>query len=234
MKRKISIMNIIIILIIGMLLVLALFTLHDVSTAQGVGLYLALQKGSQNRMPYDIFIDIVGMVALLLVILIPFFRLKHRSVESLLRFMSAYFAFMPVLSMATMIHLFDGHNLLMIGFDWESNLNYLSGLVREVAPVFILLEAFYKKSDLCIKRWHWIVFAVQGVFVLGMCFLPKLAFLLWFMIYYMLLIVAYDWWEDLYVTEKQTALKVIFWVVFILFLCRGCFKMLDLTSHYTL
>lgn len=234
MKRKLININIIYWLLIGLQLLLALFALHDVATAQGVGLFLALQKGSPDRLSYDILVDVIGMISLILVLVIPYLLLRHRRAESLLRLVIAYFAFMPILSIATLVHLFDGHNLFLVAFDWENNVNLLSGLVRDAAPVLILLGALYKKRGFRVKQWHWIAFIIQGILGLGMCLLPELSVLLLSMMYYLLVIIAYDWWENLYAVEKNVALKIIFWLVFVHLLGRGGFKMLDLTSHYRL
>ena len=234
MNKKLIRFKVLCWLFVGVQLLLALFTLHDVATAQGVGLYLALQKGSPDRLPFDICVDVCGMICLILVLLIPYLLLQHRGADALLRLEISYFALVPALSMAMLVHLFDGHNLLRVSFVWEDTSHLLFGYVREAVPLLLLLGALYIKSGFSLKKWHKRVFLVLGVLILGMCFLPELASLLQNVAYYLLVVIAYDWWESLYATEKNGASRAILWLIFVLLLGRGCFKMLDLTSHYSL
>ena len=52
-------------------LLLVLYTLHDMQTAEGAGLYLSILYGQSNRTPFDILVDIMGMLLLLALLLLP-------------------------------------------------------------------------------------------------------------------------------------------------------------------
>ena len=140
MKKILGNRNCYIIILMLLQLVLAIKTWHDVAVAQGAGLYYAMQVGSQDRLPYDIIVDICGLVGYLIAIILPPVLLARKSLKALFRFEAAYLAFMPFLYPAMLVHLFDGHSLLAVEFDLFWNANLLFSFVREVVPlVFISL-----------------------------------------------------------------------------------------------
>lgn len=90
------------------LIILAGLTLHDMQTAEGTGLYLAIKAGAQDRRMYDLAVDGAGMLCLLGLLLLPCLLLKRLNTASFLRFLSACLAFLPVASTARLVHLADG------------------------------------------------------------------------------------------------------------------------------
>lgn len=220
-------------LLLIMQLVLVGVTIHDVATAQGVGLYVAIQAGSRDRMSFDLLIDVCGILALLLILLIPFKLLRHHSVDSLFRFQTMYLAFIPTLDMAVLVHLLDGQNLFVLNFEWNKSLTLLSMFVREVIPVMILLYYFYQKGGKRLKKWHKVLLVAEGLIGIGMHLLPELSDVLLHTTVYLLIILAYDWWEEL-PEERMLSEKVMIWLIIGVLYCRGCFKMLELMSLYQL
>ena len=93
---------------------LALLTLHDMQTAEGTGLYLAFQAGTRERGPYDLLVDLAGMMCLAGLVLLPCILLKQREPESFFRFLAAYLAFLPTVSTAALVHLLDGTEDIVI------------------------------------------------------------------------------------------------------------------------
>lgn len=209
-------------------------TMLDVERAQGVGLYLAMQLGQTERLPFDVLVVVCGMVLLLLVLGIPFVLMKHSGVPAFFRLCAGYFAFMPILSLAMLIHLFDGHNLLVWEFDWEAGLANLANFLRETAPVLFILCWLYKRNGFRVKRWHVILLTVQAVGILGMLFLPELAQVLLYSAFYLLLLVAYDWWENILLKNTMLSTKIVSWLIWAVFYGRGCCRMLELMSQYHL
>ena len=234
MKKRFVQWNILVVPLVAALLLLALVTMLDVERAQGVGLYLAMQLGRTERLPFDVLVVVCGMVLLLLALGLPFVLLKHRSAQALFRLSAAYFAFMPILSLAMLVHLFDGYNLLVWEFDWEVGLANLSNFLRETAPALFILCWLYKGKGFRIKRWHVILLVIQAVGILGMLFLPELSGVLLHSAFYLLLVVAYDWWEDIWAKNTVLSVKIVSWMIWAVFYGRGCCRMLELMSQYHL
>ena len=91
-----------------LLIAMAGLTLHDMQTAEGAGLYLAIKAGAEDRRMYDFAVDAAGMLCLLVLLLLPCFLQKRLRPAPFLRFASASLAFLPVVSMALLVHLADG------------------------------------------------------------------------------------------------------------------------------
>ncbi len=91
-----------------LLIAMAGLTLHDMQTAEGAGLYLAIKAGAEDRRMYDFAVDAAGMLCLLLLLLLPCLLQKRLRPAPFLRFASASLAFLPVTSMALLVHLADG------------------------------------------------------------------------------------------------------------------------------
>ncbi len=233
MSKKINkLKGLLLIPVLGFFL-LAYLTLHDLATAQGIGLYFAIMQGTENRAIFDIVVDVVGMLLLLTVLLTPCFVLKHRGVDSLLRLMVVYFAILPSIGMGTLVHLFDGHNLWVISFDWTLNLNIFCSFLQLIIPLLVVLGYFYKQKGFTVQKWQLCAFGSLIVLGMGVLFLPELSEVLLQLCYYMLLLVAFDWWERLF-TRTELYEKVILWLLFGVFGCRGCLRMLELMSAYQL
>ena len=91
-----------------LLIAMAGLTLHDMQTAEGAGLYLAIKAGAEDRRMYDFAVDAAGMLCLLMLLLLPCLLQKRLRPAPFLRFASASLAFLPVVSMALLVHLADG------------------------------------------------------------------------------------------------------------------------------
>ena len=85
-----------------------------------------------------------------------------------------------------------------------------------------------------IKRWHVILLVIQAVGILGMLFLPELSGVLLHSAFYLLLVVAYDWWEDIWAKNTVLSVKIVSWMIWAVFYGRGCCRMLELMSQYHL
>ena len=59
-----------------LLIAMAGLTLHDMQTAEGAGLYLAIKAGAEDRRMYDFAVDAAGMLCLLVLLLLPCFLQK--------------------------------------------------------------------------------------------------------------------------------------------------------------
>lgn len=90
------------------LLCLAGITLHDMQTAEGTGLYLAICAGQKNRIPFDLLVDLLGLSVLAGAVFLPCLIGRRLHADSFLRLLCAYIAFLPVVSTASLVHLLDG------------------------------------------------------------------------------------------------------------------------------
>ncbi len=130
-----------------LLIAIAGMTLHDMQTAEGAGLYLAIKAGAEDRRMYDFAVDAAGMLCLLALLLLPCLLQKRLRPAPFLRFASACLAFLPVMSMASLVHLADGTEKLAIrqalsaGRPGAALLEWLGELLPVLAaglPVLIL------------------------------------------------------------------------------------------------
>jgi len=232
MKTRMHLKYIFVVLLV-IQLVLVCATIHDVGRAQGLGLYLALQTGSAQRLPFDLLVDACGTLLFGIVLLVPFRMLRYRNAEALFELSVMYLAFMPVLDMAMLIHLFDGRNLFTVAFDWGNTLTLLSTYVRKIIPVLGILYYVYQRDGHRIKKWHKILALTEIPVCMGMFFLQELSQILFGFSYYLLVILAFDWWESAK-KERTMREKVVIGLIFGALFFRGFFKMLKLMSMYQL
>ena len=129
-----------------LLIAIAGLTLHDMQTAEGAGLYLAIKAGAEDRRMYDFAVDAAGMLCLLVLLLLPCFLQKRLRPAPFLRFASASLAFLPVMSMASLVHLADGTEKLAIrqtfftGWPGAALLEWLGELLPALSaglPIFV-------------------------------------------------------------------------------------------------
>ena len=118
-----------------LLIAIAGLTLHDMQTAEGAGLYLAIKAGAEDRRMYDFAVDAAGMLCLLMLLLLPCLLQKRLRPAPFLRFASASLAFLPVVSMALLVHLADGteemalRQAISMGQPGAALLEWLGGLL---------------------------------------------------------------------------------------------------------
>lgn len=212
-------------------LLLVCVTIHDVGTAQGIGLYFTLKNGSVPKLVYDLLVDFCGTLLYVAVLLVPFMLLKHHGVEALLRLATIYLAFMPRLDMAWLVHVFDGRYLFEFAFDWDNTTTLLSTFIREVIPILVILFVVYKRNGCQMKRWHKLLLMLEVPIGIGMFVLPVVSPIFFHCSYYLLVILAFDWWES---AKRERALceKVVIVLIFGILFSRGCYEMLDLMSMY--
>jgi hypothetical protein len=190
------------------------------------------QKSGGERDEYDMVVVGLGIAALLFTLVCPFILLGHRKVVSFFRLMAIHFAFVPVLNLPKMVHMFDGQDLLVIGRNILSNQNLWRGFPKEVVPVMVLLAGFYLCKGLKVKRWHKVALAVAFFAAMATLFLPELQDIVIQCAVYPLVLVAFDWWEEVFATENAKYEKVLLWLIFVVFVTRCCYRMLEIISAY--
>ena len=226
--------------LIGAIFLICLLALHDMQTAEGVGLFFTFKLGKtmEQRMPLDLLVDVVGMVALALLIYLPCCMSKRLSVASYLRLLIGYLAMVPTLSLAEIISLFSGERVghlwdMGILWTWEAwtNIYKLLPLLQVWVPLFILLYGFVRLNQcFVLEKWHKIA-AVLMLFALVLLFIiPAADNLLLFLIGYMGLLLAFDCWERLYVKLPEFGK----WcnLLFVAGLFKGIYRIVVLMSQY--
>lgn len=203
-------------------LAFAAAAIHDMQTSEGVGLYYAL-KMDADRLVFDMAVDLAALLGLLLLTILPCVLLKHRSVHGFFRMLTAFLAFMPSLSMAYLIHLFD--------LEADFSLGLLLPVLQTVAPLLCLLAAAMSlqgdmvsedgkrhdglnaKWDRSVwKKWYSLCCAAAILLAAAAFLLPSLQQLFDFILTYLLLTVCFDLWERLY--RRYPALNRWGWILF--------------------
>lgn len=213
-------------------LVLAFATMFFMEYNQGAGLYLAIQNGAKNRMLFDVVVSAFAMLMLVVLLMVPWIVLKYRSTEAFFRFLSVFLGFMPTLSMGMLVHLADGRELFRFSFDGEYALALLATYIRVIIPLLILLYVLYRWDGLILKNWHKAFMLIQIPLFAGMAFLPELCDVIWFVAFYLLIVMAFDWWEKVYVKNQTTGGKWMMWLFFLFMYTRGSVRMIHLLIQY--
>lgn len=169
----------------------AVAAVNDMQTAEGVGLYFAL-KLERDRLPYDLAVDAAGALGLFLLTALPCLLLRHRSAACYFRMLIAFLAFMPMLSMAYLLHPLEA--------DAPFSLRPFLPALQMEAPFLCLLAAALSLdgAGAVWKRWYSVCCVAAALLPLAALCLPFLQQLLCFVLTYLLLLVCFDLWERLF------------------------------------
>lgn len=233
-----------------LLIAIAGLTLHDMQTAEGAGLYLAIKAGAEDRRMYDFAVDVAGMLCLLALLLLPCLLQKRLRPAPFLRFASACLAFLPVMSMASLVHLADGTEKLAIrqalsaGRPGAALLEWLGELLPVLAaglPVLILAVGMVRtrKAAGTAEKARGglgkpevtagiVALALSAVSLL----VPALAGLCIYLLAYLLLAAAFSLWEKLH--DANPGLDAWGWILFGGCWLRAVERMMEVMSVYHL
>ncbi len=217
---------------------LALYTLHDLQTAEGAGLYLSILYGQANRTPFDVLVDIMGMLLLLALLLLPCLLLKHLRLASFFRLLSVYLAIMPIVHPGNAVHLSSA----LLDLSLRENLlkgNLLEILFTDCVPAFellkfilpflLLLLAINRAQSITgFQKARFFFPCIIIVFVLYLLF-DGIAEIALYLLYYLLLIWSFAEWEA--ACKHSTRFANWSLIIFVGCLLRGIYRMLELISH---
>lgn len=186
--------NLIILLLSIGILLFALCTLHDLQTAEGVGLYLSILTGAQNHRKFDILTDVIGILLLLISLLAPCIIFRHRSAEGFFHMTALYLAFIPVISPASTVHLVDTCQNLSIQQTFADNtfsrvfvesLSGITDIFLLLIPLLLLFLAINRRTEPTpTKGWKKIVVVLElGLLILNLLFPPLSQEISYFMCY---------------------------------------------------
>lgn len=216
------------------LFVCCVYALHDVQTAEGIGLYFTLKLGWEQRLCLDVAVDVICMATLVGILYLPCRMFSYRTSASYLRLFIGYLAMIPQLSLTKIMDLFrveewtflSGMNLGEAVAVWVYS---LASFLRIWVPLFILLYGFASvNQSICRKQWYKRIATVIGLLLLLLLLFPSMENILLYLAGYMGLLIAFDCWEGL--LQKMPQLKRWYWLVFGLLLLRGVYRLMVLVS----
>lgn len=231
-------------LLMAVLFLLCLYALHDMQTAEGIGLFLALQIGLKDCIWMNLLVDILGTICLALLIYMPCHFTCRRG-ESYVRLFVGYLAVVPHLSLAEMIHVCQGEKRFL----WETNVS--ESLTQWFLPVEEFLQIWVpllvltyllkvyvaediKKDEGNVSRerkceMQWKILGLQAVLLVFALLIPSALNPLMWLVGYMGLILAFDYWET--VLANNRILEKWSRIPFALLLLRGIYRIMILVSR---
>ncbi len=222
----------------------AMYAYHDIQIAQGAGLYLAGKYGFSDRVPFDILMDFVGGLGLLICILCPTLLLKKRNPDALLRFLAIFLAFVPLINPGDLVHITSHLS------NWQIRETFFNGnffqefiltvcdplkmLIWELPLLILVLMIHKNHSEYKIKPWQKIMFIISAICVILYLLFPGFQEYTLFLMHYPIIIVLFYELELLLekklFADKQTPLYI-FWIFYGICGLRGIFRMIDLLQN---
>lgn len=222
----------------------AMYAYHDIQIAQGAGLYLSGKYGSNDRVPFDVLMDFIGGLGLLVSILCPTLLLKKRTPDALLRFITIFLALVPLINPGNLVHIASHLSNWQIR-ETLSNSNFFQEfiivlsepmklLVWELPPLILALMLHTNHSEHKIKTWQKIMFAISTICLTLYLLFPGFQEYTLFLMHYPIIIVLFyeleKLWEKNLSANKKTPL-CIFWIFYGICGLRGIFRMIDLLQN---
>lgn len=236
LKQKNIISNIIYLTLSVCLIALALLAYHDLQTAQGAGLYLALLQNADNRVPYDLFMDAVGCLGLLVTTILPLIFLKKCNPGAYLRFLCLYLAFIPIINPGDIVHI--GQRIT--NWTLQKDLSFLSLLYAlnpfmtmmiALVPLLLVLLAFCAEGEtLYCKKYRMILLFLSCVMTVMYVLFPGFGEYPTFLSYFFVILVVFDTAEELWMrSDKDRKL----WLLYLLCGLKGIYHIIMLlqTTH---
>lgn len=219
-------------------LILALYALHDLQTAEGAGLYLSILYGHSSRLIFDILVDVMGMLLFLAVLLLPCLFLRCLNPASIFRLFACYLAFMPIVHPGNAVHLFEVlfHLQLrdsLLTHKWGHFL-YVDCLpLFELIPLLVtlLLLLTFAGKQLGLHTYCKMKLFLPVLFILVVLFLlfDSIAETALYLICYILLIGSFAASEAL--CKKSPRFANWSLILFTGCLLRGIYRLLEVISH---
>ena len=208
-----------------------LYTLHDVQTAEGIGLFFSMELGMDSRTFMDVLVDVLGILALGVLVYLPCRLLQFTSVASIARLLIVYLAMVPGLSLAEVLRLFRPGEMTCL---WYMTLGealwkwvYSAGTFLQIwIPMMIVLVAV---GEYGLQTWHKIIFASIILLLLILLFVPSAENLILYLCGYLGLLPAFACWETLF--ERNERLGKWSNILFALLLLKGIYRIVVLLSQ---
>lgn len=189
-------------------LIAVLMTVHDVQTAQGIGLYLSQFVLDGSRMVFDILVDTLAVTVLVLLLIVPCFFLSLLKPECFFRLLAVCLALLPEVDLGRLVHIFDQPGPFALQqsiIEGDVLAAFFYGM-KEMEPVLqlgipvlcLLLIGNHAAGKNFMKKWYKTILWYEIPLCLGVFLFPVIAPFLSFFMQYFLLIVCFDSWEQWY------------------------------------
>lgn len=219
--------------LIGILFAGSAFVLYDMQVAEGMGLYFAMQVGTDNRMIFDILVEAVGMAALLAVTGLVFVLLARKNPafktpEHFFKILVSYLAFMPSISMSYLLHLFVTPKL-NAEFDAEvifGNVESVFSNMKSLMLVAILSGGVYcVMEQQKLARAHYIILVCSVACMMLAIVLGNYTQLFGYLAAYALVILLIDFWNRI---------NLVNWPIYGLLFIQSIYNMYCVLAKYHL
>ena len=222
----------------AIILLVCMYALHDMQTAEGIGLFFAMKLGVEQCLFVDVAVDLLCIGALVLLVYLPVKYLKPVTEGACLRLLIGYLAVVPSLSLSELIGLFGANGKeffwdMGILTTWEAwtNIYLLLPFLQMWIPLFLILFAVScTQYDFTLKKWHRVFLTSQLVMIGILIILPQAENLVLYLFGYFGLLIAFDCWEYLY--ERTPQWKKWYNLFFVLMLLRGIYRIVVLMSRF--
>lgn len=224
--------------------VMILLTLHDMQTAQGIGLYFSILGGYKSRIIFDIIVDVLGIVLLVIYLFVPCFLLGRLNTKSFFRLLAAYLALLPGVDLGRLVHIFDNSGVFTLrqAFVEGKFLTAFFSVTGEMSPVFklwlpilcLMLMGNRVIGSIELEQWKINIFWLQIPLFLGVFLFPVISPFLSFIMQYLLLIVCFDVWEEWYEIKVCSNIKLLGVILFGGLWLRGTYLMIETMSMWAI
>ncbi len=217
------------------LFLVCLYALHDVQTAEGIGLFFSRQLGMDSRTLVDLLVDGICIAALVLLVYLPCRLLRFTSMASFGRLLVVYLAVVPSLSLAEVLRLFRPGEMIYL---WDMALGealwkwvHSAGTFLQIwVPVMIVLVAVREytgvKTD---DSWHKVIWVAIALLLLILFAVPTAENMILYLCGYLGVLPAFACWEALF--EKNERLERWSYILFALLLLKGIYRIVVLLSQ---
>lgn len=212
------------ILLVLLLFGFAMIAYHDLQIAQGAGLYLAAELGHPSRAPFDLLMDVLGGLSIIICIIIPPLLLKKRTAEAILHFTIYFLALSSIIQPGNLVHITSQFT------NWELRQELFSGnfagelivhlteplavLLLEVPLIIVFFTVNKNVTSRSLSVWKkillWISLLLPVMFVL----FPGFHEYTLFVLHYFLLIILFDesecFFEHMNKDKSEKVIKLLF------------------------
>lgn len=225
-------------LVIGITFLFCAFTLHDIQSSQGVGLYLSMQFGQNNVLLFNLLVDCLGMLLLFIATFLPCLCMKRLQTDSVFRFFSVYLAMIPTIRPASLVHL--GNTLANLTIRQISaaekpfaalldSLFDAAQLLRTLLP-FLLVLVWINRTTATEKwkKWQIGILIAEVFFVILNILFPALSTETAYFMNYLLVVWGFYEWEK--VCDRFPRFSSWGMILFGGCWLRGIYRMIELMS----
>lgn len=164
----------------------SLYGIHSMQTAEGVGLYFHLNY-SFDKSTMDVLTDVCAGLSMIVFLVLPALAFRHKSLQGIFHFGCLFYAFMPRLSMAYLIHPAEA-KWDHVAQNWELGL-------QAIIPMSVIFLYIIAKKEKAFKKCYAFLFLACLLLALLLLPFPYLQQLVDFAWTYCLLCVLFDLYE---------------------------------------